>query len=80
MQFVQGFRQLVKSMVDKREVMAANPQKGDSLAGFLLSCKIFVNKFAVGIIAMLPARVDDAQLQMEPFNSSLNEAIEAFRS
>lgn len=67
-------------MVDKHEVMAPNPLKGNALAGFLFACKVCIDKFAIGIIAMLPDRVDDAQLQLGSFDSSLNEAIDAFRS
>ncbi|KAG8156528.1 hypothetical protein KVR01_013632 [Diaporthe batatas] len=78
--FLQDFRQLVKSMMDKHKLMAPNPVKGNALAGFLFSCKAFVNQFAIVIIRMLPSHADDAQLQVESFDSSLIDAIDTFRS
>jgi len=66
-------------VIDKREVMAPNPCKGSDFAGFLLACKVCIDKFASSVTALVPSRVDDAQSQLESFDRSLNDAIDVFR-
>lgn len=59
--------------------MAPNPSKGSDLASFLLACKVCVDKFASSITAFMPTHAGDAELQLESFDSSLNDAIDVFQ-